>query len=117
MNATEFWKALTDRRKVEVTVRGRRTGRPISAPVWFVEEDAKLYLLPVNGSRTNWFRNVQNDSAMTLSTSASRATVNAKPILEENLVKKIAEMFRAKYGADEIGKWYSGLDVCVEIAL
>jgi hypothetical protein len=43
--------------EITITVTGRKSGRPISIPVWFVLEDAKLYLLPVSGSDTEWYKN------------------------------------------------------------
>ena len=54
--------ALKDRlsryREIDLTVTGRKSGRTISQPVWFVLEDEKLYLLPVRGSDTQWYKNV-----------------------------------------------------------
>ncbi len=50
--------ALKDRlsryREIKITVTGRRSRRAISIPVWFVLQDEKLYLLPVQGSDTQW---------------------------------------------------------------
>ena len=39
-------------REIKITVTGRKSGLPISIPVWFVLEEDKLYLLPVQGSDT-----------------------------------------------------------------
>jgi hypothetical protein len=54
--------ALKDRlsryREITITVTGRKSGRSISIPVWFVFEEDKLYLLPVQGSDTQWYKNV-----------------------------------------------------------
>jgi hypothetical protein len=49
---------LTRHRQIKLSVAGRKSGRTISIPVWFVLEGAKLYLLPVQGSDTQWYRNV-----------------------------------------------------------
>ncbi len=42
--------ALKDRlsrsHEINISVTGRKSGRTISIPVWFVLEDEKLYLLP-----------------------------------------------------------------------
>jgi hypothetical protein len=46
----EFSNALESSREIELTVTGRKSGREISIPVWFVREGEKLYLVPVNGS-------------------------------------------------------------------
>jgi len=45
-------------RQIKLGVIGRKSGQTISIPVWFVLEDTKLYLLPVQGSNTQWYRNV-----------------------------------------------------------
>jgi hypothetical protein len=46
--------ALKDRlsryRQIKISVVGRKSGRTISIPVWFVLEGEKLYLLPVQVS-------------------------------------------------------------------
>jgi hypothetical protein len=51
---------LSRYREINLTVTGRKSGRAISIPVWFVLEDDKLYLLPVQGSDTQWYKNVLN---------------------------------------------------------
>ena len=38
---------LSRYREINITVTGRKSGRTISIPVWFVGESDKLYLLPV----------------------------------------------------------------------
>ena len=43
--------------EITITVIGRKSGRAISIPIWFAFED-KLYLLPVQGSDTQWCKNV-----------------------------------------------------------
>jgi hypothetical protein len=57
--------ALKDRlsryREINLSVTGRKSGRTISQPVWFVYDDDKVYLLPVRGSDTQWYKNVLKD--------------------------------------------------------
>ena len=55
-------KELSTANEIDLTVRGRKSGLDISRPVWFVHEDDNLYLLPVQGSDTNWYRNVLKKS-------------------------------------------------------
>ena len=61
MAQADFTKALRDREEITITVKGRRSGRDIKLPVWFTQEGTTLWLLPVHGSRTQWFRNVLVD--------------------------------------------------------
>ena len=44
--------------EIEITVIGRKSGKPITNPVWFVLEGDTLYLLPLQGSDTQWYKNV-----------------------------------------------------------
>ena len=44
---------LSRNRQIKLSVKGRKSGKTISMPVWFVLEDEKLYLLPVRGSELN----------------------------------------------------------------
>ena len=44
-------------RQIKISVIGRKSGKTISVPVWFVVEGEKLYFLPVQGSDTQWYRN------------------------------------------------------------
>ena len=58
MALDEFEQALKNTDEVEITVTGRKSGNRISNPVWFVHEGEKLYLLPVKGSDSNWYKNI-----------------------------------------------------------
>ena len=49
---------LSRYRQIKLSVIGRKSGKIISNPVWFVLEGEKLYLLPVLGSDTQWYKNV-----------------------------------------------------------
>lgn len=39
--------------EITLSVKGRKSGRDISRPVWFVHAGSTMYLLPVQGSDTN----------------------------------------------------------------
>jgi F420H(2)-dependent quinone reductase len=60
---SELKSRLARYRQIKLSVVGRKSGKTISIPVWFVLEAEKLWLLPVRGSDTQWYRNVlQNPS-------------------------------------------------------
>ena len=46
---------LTRYHQIKISVTGRKSGQTISIPVWFVLDGGKLYLLPVQGSVTQWY--------------------------------------------------------------
>jgi hypothetical protein len=58
MASEEFRKALERSREVKITVTGRKSGREISLPVWFASDREELYLVPVTGSDSAWYKNV-----------------------------------------------------------
>ena len=114
---SRFRRLLEGRRELTISTRGRRSGQTHSLPVWFVFEGGILHLLPVSGSDTNWYRNILKTAEMTLTVDGESLSVEPRPITEAGLVEQTVERFRAKYGAGEIDRWYSKLDVAVEIAL
>ena len=58
MSKPELYQRLDSAREIELTVKGRKSGNNTSRPVWFVREGNILYLLPLNGSDTNWYKNM-----------------------------------------------------------
>ena len=109
--------ALKDRlsryRELNITVTGRKSGRTISIPVWFVSEDDKLYLLPVQGSDTQWYKNVLKNPSIRIDVRGAEAKLKAVPITDAAQVKSVVEKFRAKYGTNDVKKYYSKFDVAV----
>src|SRR5271166_3100608 len=109
--------ALKDRlsryREISITVTGRKSGRAISIPVWFVFEDDKLYLLPVQGSDTQWYKNVLKKPSLRIDARGEEAEVKAVPVTDTKQVSSVVEKFRHKYGAGDVKKYYSKVDVAV----
>ena len=103
---------LSRYREINITVTGRKSGRAISIPVWFVFEDDKLYLLPVQGSDTQWYKNVLNNPTIRIDARGAKAEVKVVPVTDATQVSSVVEKFRAKYGAD-VKKYYSKFDVAV----
>jgi hypothetical protein len=64
MKESELKSRLARYRQIRITVIGRKSGRTISIPVWFVLEGDTLYLLPVQGLDTQWYRNVLHNPSI-----------------------------------------------------
>jgi deazaflavin-dependent oxidoreductase (nitroreductase family) len=103
--------------EIKLTVRGRKSGQDISRPVWFVHKDNTLYLLPVQGSETNWYKNVLKDPTMKISIDGQEITGKAKPVTDSNKVKDVIDKFKSKYTDSKVKKYYTKFDVCVEVIL
>ena len=117
MEAEELRSALQSTDEIEITVTGRRSGRESSRPVWFVEEGETLYLLPVSGSDSNWYKNLLKSPTIRLAADGTELSTNASPIDDPAKVSDVVERFRGKYGAEQVRAYYSKLDVAVEIPL
>jgi hypothetical protein len=117
MAMADIKQALASTEEFEITVTGRNSGRKISFPVWFVLESETLYLLPVKGSASNWYKNILRNPTMTISARGMEITVNVKPITDPPTVREVVEKFRAKYGTANIQRYYSKFDVAVEARL
>lgn len=92
---------------------GRKSGREISLPVWFVLEGDKLYLLPVQGSETQWYQNLLRHQSIQVSTKSAEAEFRGSVITDSQVVASVLEKFREKYGARDVKKYYSKFDVAV----
>jgi len=108
---------LSRSREINITVTGRKSGRTISIPVWFVSEDNKLYLLPVTGSDTQWYKNVLKNPSIQIEAGDAKAERKVAPVTDPKQVSSIVEKFRAKYGASDVKKYYSKFDVAVRADL
>jgi hypothetical protein len=104
-------------RQIKISVIGRKTGRRISIPVWFVLEGERLHLLPVAGSETQWYQNVRKNGSIGIDARGVEAEFRAVPVTGAKAVKAVVEKFREKYGAGDVKKYYSGFDVAVLVRL
>lgn len=109
--------ALQDASEVSLTVTGRATGRQITNPVWFVDESSTIYLLPVRGTSSDWFKNVVAMPQVELAADNASGAATATAMTDPAQVSEVVGKFRAKYGADQIAQYYSRLDAAVEARL
>jgi len=58
MKKAELKSLLARYRQIKLSVIGRKSGKTISNPVWFVAEGDTLYLLTLRGSDTQRYRNL-----------------------------------------------------------
>jgi len=103
---------LSHCREINLTVVGRKSGRTITNPIWFVFEGNKLYMLPVKGSDTQWYTNVLKNPQIHIDARGAEADLQAVQITEEKEVLSVIEKFRTKYAGD-VKKYYSKFDVAV----
>ena len=108
---------LARHRQIKISVIGRKSGNTISMPVWFVLEGDTLYLLPVQGSDTQWYKNVLKNSSIRIDARGVEVEFRAIPVTGAQVVRSVIEKFREKYGAKDVKKYYSKFDVAVVVEL
>jgi deazaflavin-dependent oxidoreductase (nitroreductase family) len=108
---------LSKSSELTITVIGRKSGRSISIPVWFVLEGDTLNLLPVQGSDTQWYKNVLKNPSIRIEARRAEDKFQAVPITDIKQVKSVVETFRAKYGPGDVKKYYSKVDVAIQVPL
>jgi len=111
----DFKARLSHLNEINITVTGRKSGRKITNPVWFVLEDTQVWLLPVRGSDSDWYKNVLKNPNMQIGAGGEECEVRPQPITDANVVKSVVEKFRQKYGAGDVKKYYSKFDVAVSV--
>ncbi len=108
--------ALRDRlsraREINISVTGRKSGRTVSIPVWFVFDGDKLYLLPAKGSDTQWYKNVLKEPLIRIGAGGAAAELKVAAMTDAKPVSCVVEKFRTKYGNSGI-KLYAKFDVAV----
>ncbi len=117
MGLDEFRNALQTTNEVELTTTGRISGRESSRPLWFVQEGERLFLLPLTGSDSSWYKNVKETPAIGLSAAGEEFHANAKTIEDPDGVSDVVARFRAGYGADQVAEYYPKQDAAVEVPL
>ena len=113
MAAKEFLDALKSRNEVELAVK--RSGRWTTRPVWFVVEGATVYLLPVYGTDTKWYRHVTANPEIELSVGGKKVRAHARPLLDAQQLADVTNRFRLKYG--ELERYYRKLDVAIGVTI
>ena len=78
-------------REIRISVVGRKSGRKISIPVWFVVEGETLYLLPVSGSETQWYKNVRENPVIGIAARGVEGEFRAAVVTGAEAVKAVVD--------------------------
>jgi deazaflavin-dependent oxidoreductase (nitroreductase family) len=111
----DFKSVLNHTNEIELTTTGRNSGRDSSRPVWFVQQGESLYLLPVTGSDSQWYKNVLKTPRIRLVAGDTEYSARAVPVTDPAEVDEVVESFRSKYGARDVESYYPKHDVAVEV--
>jgi len=117
MNSKGFLEAIEKESEIEITAVGRKSGRPHTNLIWFVREQDKIYLLPVSGSKSQWFKNLQAKPRIILTSGKNKIEVEARPHTDKRFAETVKKKFEDKYGTGEVKRYYSEFDAAVEVTI
>src|SRR5947208_8673309 len=117
MNSSEIEKSLDSTVELQITVIVRRSGREFSTTVWFVREGKTVFLMPVRGSKNQWYKNVLKSRRIKISSGKVSVELVAKPINDSKRVASVADEFSKKDGLADVKKNYKGFDAALELSL
>src|SRR5256885_16577141 len=89
---------------LNLTTRGRKTGLKHDIELWFAFEDGKLYFLAHESS--HWWKNVVKTPRVEVEVSEILFEGTARLVPEK--LEHTFELFRRKYGRDQVERWYGG---------
>lgn len=116
MAQTDFSAGLQHANEIEITVTGRTSGRSHTYPVWFALDGDTLYLIPVKGTDTEWYKNLLKTPTIRLSARGKSFTAGSRILTDQARLDKILDKFRDKYGRN-VKSYYPKYDVAVEVSL
>jgi hypothetical protein len=108
---------LKKEKEIELTVKGRKTGKHIPRPIWFVLKGTELLLLPVTGTDSQWYKNIVLDPQVKISSNGQSFNGKIRTITEKNQVEEVIELFRGKYGASDVKRYYPKPNVAASLVL
>ena len=109
--------ALKGAEEVQLSVKGRRSGRDIPRPVWFALRRNEVLFLPVAGSQTQWYKNILKNPQVRISVAGQTYGGRLETMTEKSEVSETAELFRKKYGVGDVKRYYPRLDVAARLPL
>ena len=118
MSKPDLYQRLDRAREIELTVKGRKSGKDIPRPVNFVREGKTPYLLPVSGTDANWYKNMLANPMLKLSLNGTEVlSAKGRPITDESQVAEIVRKFKSRYSEGVVNQYYTKFDVAVEVPL
>jgi hypothetical protein len=109
----EFREALRSTSEVELTVK--RSGKWTTRPVWFVVDGATVYVLPMYGTDTKWYKYATANAEVELSARGKKVHAQARPVLDAQEFADVIDRFRSKYG--ELKRYYRKLDAAIAVTI
>lgn len=105
-----------DVEEVEISFHGS-SGKKKTIPVWFTLHQGKFELLPMYGTKSRWFSDIRESGSVELKVGNWTMTARPRTVLDIDAIDEIKGRFSAKYGGDQVKKYYPACDAAFEVTL
>lgn len=97
--------SLEREEEIELVTRGRRTGRPHRVSLWFAYAPPDIWL---RGDRdADWVRNLEREPRCRIAFGDRSAAARRVALIDEDqALRRVVALWRAKYGAEWVADWY-----------
>lgn len=103
--------ALKKASYIDLTTRGRKSGKPRTVELSFALRGDEILCLAGSGGKVHWYRNLLADPEVVIEAGKLRVKGKAEPAEKsKETVGEILELFREKYGARYVRTWYEGTE-------
>ena len=100
--------ALNRESLVELTVKGRKTGKPQTVKIWFAVGNGKVYVTSGRGLGAQWIKNLQKNPDVTLQIGATSLQGTALWREGPSVRTEIFPLFVRKYFLARLSSWILG---------
>ncbi|HUX88597.1 MAG TPA: nitroreductase/quinone reductase family protein [Chloroflexota bacterium] len=87
-------------REIDLTVFGRKSGRPIRVTLWIWGDEQHMYVRAGGGLRQDWPRNLLANPRAILHLNGRDIPVQGHRVTEPSIARAGASLIKQKYGAD-----------------
>lgn len=106
---------LEKTREIELIVTGRNSGKLLPRPVWFSMRGSELLLIPVYGTKTQWYKNILRNPQVKIKASGQTLHGNVRTITSSKEVGEVIKLFEQKYGVSDFKKYYPNPNVAASL--
>ncbi len=112
----DFAEALAVENEIKISF-ARKDGKRRTIPIWFTIEGGKLQLLPMYGTKTKWFADVERKGSVFVRSGELERSFKPRAIRDQKAIDGIKRNFAGKYGESDVRRYYLTQDVALEIDL
>jgi deazaflavin-dependent oxidoreductase (nitroreductase family) len=90
---------------VQLTVKGRKTGKPHTVKIWFATGNGKVYVTSARGTDADWVKNLRKNPDVTLQIGSTTLQGTAVWREDPGVNTEVLTLFLRKYFLARIFKW------------